>query len=483
MSTTIKLSKAFNNKNSIIVLSNDKTLTNSPYLSKEELKYVNEQRNNKKFTVVINQYQRQVFLQFFDNKDKSDARKNEDCRVAGFKIFQLLKQFELKDINLVDETNTASFALSFCEGMLLSSYSFDKYMSGKKKTYTINRVDIISKSVKQKELDELKVVTEAVFIARDLVNEPQNVLNAKALAKAFSDNGKSAGYKIQILHKSQIAKLKMGGLLSVNQGSIQPPTFSIMEYKPSKPINKKPIVLVGKGVVYDTGGLSLKPTANSMDYMKCDMAGGAVVGAVLYAVAKNKLPYHVVGLVPATDNRPDGDAYAPGDVITMYSGKTVEVLNTDAEGRLVLADALHYAKKYKPELVATFATLTGAASAAIGHYGIVCMGNVHDNIRQQFKSAGDETYERLAEFPFWEEYDELLKSDIADLKNIGGATAGAITAGRFLNHFADDSFMHFDIAGPSFIKGTDSYRGKNGTGIGVRFMYNFIKNYKSYNKK
>jgi leucyl aminopeptidase len=288
--------------------------------------------------------------------------------------------------------------------------------------------------------------------------------------------GKDAGFSVTVLDKEEITKMKMGGLLSVNLGSIDPPTFTIMEYKPANAVNKKPYVLVGKGVVYDTGGMSLKPTPNSMDSMKCDMAGGAAVGGAMYAIAKSKLPVHVIALVPATDNRPDGNAYVPGDVITMMSGKTVEVLNTDAEGRLILADALHYAKSLKPEVVLEFSTLTGAAAAAIGQYGIVSMGKVDDATRAELEIAGNNVYERLAEFPMWDEYDDLLKSDIADLKNIGCPYGGAITAGRFLLHFTDYPYMHFDIAGPAFIKGNDSYRSKNGTGVGVRLITEFIKN-------
>jgi leucyl aminopeptidase len=269
--------------------------------------------------------------------------------------------------------------------------------------------------------------------------------------------------------------MKMGGLLAVNMGSIDPPTFTVMEWKPNKHVNTKPIVLVGKGVVYDTGGLSLKPTPGSMDYMKCDMAGGAAVGAAMYAVAKLKLPLHVMALVPATDNRPDGNAYTPGDVITMMSGLKVEVLNTDAEGRMILADALHYAKQFQPELVMEFSTLTGAAAAAIGQYGIVAMGTCEDDTRRDLHKSGEMVYERLAEFPFWDEYDELIKSDVADIKNIGSPMAGAITAGRFLKKFTDYPYMHFDIAGPAFGKGIDSYRGKNGTGVGVRLIVEYLK--------
>jgi len=186
-------------------------------------------------------------------------------------------------------------------------------------------------------------------------------------------------------------------------------------------------VLVGKGIVYDTGGLSLKPTHDSMDYMKCDMAGAATVAATLYALAKNKVAVHVIGLIPATDNRPDGNAYVPGDVVRMFDGTTVEVLNTDAEGRMILADALAWSDKLDPQLVIDVATLTGAAHAAIGKYGIVAMGNADRKEMEDLKVSGDRVFERIAEFPFWDDYDELLKSEVADLKNIGGRYAGAIT--------------------------------------------------------
>jgi len=185
-------------------------------------------------------------------------------------------------------------------------------------------------------------------------------------------------------------------------------------------------VLVGKGIVYDTGGLSLKPTPASMDRMKSDMSGAALVTGAMYAIAKSELPLHVIALVPATDNRPGENAYVPGDIITMYSGTTVEVLNTDAEGRLVLGDALHWAKRYKPELVVDFATLTGAASAAVGDVGIVCMGTASDELKNSFKASGFAQYERLVEMPLWDEYGELIKSDFADLKNVGWAQPEAL---------------------------------------------------------
>jgi leucyl aminopeptidase len=267
----------------------------------------------------------------------------------------------------------------------------------------------------------------------------------------------------------------MGGLLAVNLGSITEPTFIIMEYKSPDAQNDKPLVLVGKGVMYDTGGLSLKPTGNSMDYMKCDMAGSAAVVGGIAALAKAKLPIHVIGLIPAVENRPGGDAFVPGDIITQYDGTTVEVLNTDAEGRLILADALAYAKQYDPGLVLDFATLTGAAARAIGQTGTVFMGTAEKACRRMVKKVGKKTGERMVKFPLWEEHGEMMDSEIADLKNLGGEFAGASSAGKFLQHFTDYPWLHFDIAGPAFLKSANHYRPAGGTGVGVRFIYTFAK--------
>jgi leucyl aminopeptidase len=202
---------------------------------------------------------------------------------------------------------------------------------------------------------------------------------------------------------------------------------------------------------------------------------GTVIGA-MQAIASNQLPVHVIALLPATDNRPSGNAYAPGDVITMHDGTTVEVLNTDAEGRLILADALSFAKKYKPKLVIDLATLTGAAVAAIGHYGFVSMHKNANDEHKKLKEVGDNVHERLAEFPFWSDYDELIKSDIADIKNLGGPYGGAITAGKFLAYFTDFPFIHIDLPGV-YSKSKYGYRGKGATGMGVRLLYHFIKNH------
>ncbi|MCX6312638.1 MAG: M17 family metallopeptidase, partial [Bacteroidetes bacterium] len=225
-------------------------------------------------------------------------------------------------------------------------------------------------------------------------------------------------------------------------------------------------------------GYNIK-VGNGMETMKCDMGGAAAVGAAMWAIAKAKLPVHVIALVPATDNRVNGSAYVAGDIITMYSGLTVEVLNTDAEGRMILADALAYGEQYSPELVMEFSTLTGAAVAAVGQYGIVCMGTADEKTKAKMKVSGNNVYERLAEFPFWDEYDELIKSDIGEIKNIGGPVGGSITAGKFLARFVNSPFMHFDIAGPAFLSSKEAYRTKGGTGVGVRFLFDFLSNYKA----
>jgi leucyl aminopeptidase len=443
-------------------------------LSEEQIAYAEKQIKNEKKVISINQFNRFVFIVIADDK-KGTAHLKESLRRAASGITGGLNEHKKTSV-IVSSTIDKKFTLAFLEGMILGNYQFIKHKTkAEKEKNTLATMFVHSIEITTKHLEELTIVTDAVCKARDLVNEPVNILNATDLANAFVKMGKEAGFSVEVWNKAKIAANKMGGLLSVNQGSVDPPTFSIMEYKPRRAINKQPYVLVGKGVVYDTGGLSIKPTAG-MDTMKCDMAGAAAVGCLMYAIAKAKLPIHVVGLTPATDNRPGFNAFAPGDIITMHDGSTVEMLNSDAEGRMILADALSYAKKYNPLATFEFSTLTGAAAAAIGPQGIVCMGTVSDKIKNALKESGNNVHERLAEFPFWEEYDDLLKSDIADMKNIGGPTAGAITAGRFLVKYTNYPYMHFDIAAPAFLSSKDGYRAKGGTGVGIRLIFDYFKN-------
>ena len=408
---------------------------------------------------------------YFFVKETNDLEK---MRVAGFQIRQKLD----KKATTLTVVGNGATALAIAEGLALSNYQFLKYFKdADEREYALESIHLLG-DVSEQEITRMNHVIKAVFWARDMVNEPVSYLNAVQLAKEIKEIGLEASLKVEVLDKEAIQQLKMGGLLAVNKGSVVPPTFTIIEYKPAQPINEKPIVLVGKGVVYDTGGLSLKPTAGSMDEMKSDMGGAACMAGTIYAAALNKLNVHLIGLIPATDNRPGGDAYAPGDVITMMDGTTVEVLNTDAEGRMILADAIAYANKFQPELIIDAATLTGAALVAVGTRAICLMSNADSSVNEALIAAGNQVYERMVQLPLWDDYKEQIKSNVADLKNIGGRYAGTITAGKFLEHFAKQPYVHLDIAGPAFTESMENYKGHGGTGTGIRALHHFLENYK-----
>jgi leucyl aminopeptidase len=398
----------------------------------------------------------------------------EKFRKTGAKISSLISSNKLQNISISNLSETTTLLKSFVEGLILANYRFEKYLTNKDKHITpFKNISIVDENFSKKDASELQNLLESIYITRDLVNEPVNFLTAQKLSEIIVELGNATGFKTEVFNKKKIESLKMGGLLAVNKGSLENPTFNIMEWKPKNASNSKPIVLVGKGVTYDTGGTSLKPSSG-MQTMKCDMAGAATVVGLMYAIAKNELPVYVVALIPATDNKLDNKAIVPGDIITMYSGHSVEVLNTDAEGRLILADALHFAKKYKPELVIDFATLTGAAARAIGEHGSVAFQKDAKDALENLKNAGETTYERIVEFPLWQEYFDQITSDIADLKNIGGPEGGANTAAKFLEFFTDYPWIHIDIAGPSFLERNAGYLVKGGTGVGVRMVYEFI---------
>jgi len=455
--------------NTAFLIHTEKELNNK-YFTKEEIVFIKKEIKAENKQIELNRLSSYAYIVILE--EANDYKNHEKTRIAGSNLVATLNKNKITSITISADSD---LTLPFLEGMSLSNYQFLKYFSDKKEN-SCKSVSIIGK-IKTAELKELDGVIKATNHARDLVNEPFSFLTADQISKEMKKLGKEAGFKVEVMGKAKIEALKMGGLLAVNKGSIDPPTFTVMEWKPKKAKNKKPIILVGKGVVYDTGGLSLKPTANSMDFMKCDMGGAAAVIGGMYAIAKNDLPFHVIGLVPATDNRPSGNAYAPGDVITMHNKMTVEVLNTDAEGRMILADALSYAQKYKPEIVLDIATLTGAAAAAIGHYGVVAMGNANEKRMSDLKTSGNNVFERIVEFPFWDEYNEQLKSSIADLTNLGSGSGGSITAGKFLENFTNYPYIHLDIAGPAFLKKNINYTPQGGTGVGVRLFYDFVKNY------
>jgi len=426
--------------------------------------------------VSLNHFSHQHYFVVLEKKRTADLQL-EALRKAGHQLHGLLKKERTTAVFIHNLSENSEAARTLAEGLFLSGYQFEGYKTDEKSRQepALATISLVGDAATAAQVTELQHLLEGVAFARDLVNAPLNKLNAQQFADRLAEAGDEAGYATDILDMARIESLRMGGLLAVNLGSPEPPTFSILEWKPEGAQNPQPYVLVGKGVVYDTGGLSLKPTPNSMDMMKCDMAGGAAVGGVLYALAKNNVPLHVIGLVPATDNRPGGLAYVPGDVITMHSGLTVEVKNTDAEGRLLLADALSFAKKYHPALVIDLATLTGAAVRAVGTEAAAVMGTAEADTTAQLLAAAHRTHERLVEFPLWEDYADHIKSDIADLANLGKGDAGHISAAKFLERFIEGTpWLHLDIAGPAFLTAADSYRGKGGTGTGVRLLYEFL---------
>ncbi len=471
MITLTKAKTIASAKDTLVVLK-DPARLRELQLERNDRQYLVEQLNGDANTAICDISGRLVIV----HRVRDGARnvQLEKARRAGDEMAAKLNAARREEAQLISLQSEAELTLSVTEGAALGTYEFRKYKTTGRNA-SLKKLSILAAEVSVKMLDELSDVCEAVHAARDLVNEPYSFLTATQLSSEIKNLSRNAGFKVQVFDKTRIEALGMGGLLAVNKGSVDPPTFTILEWKPKNAVNKKPILLVGKGVVYDTGGLSLKPTPSSMDSMKCDMAGSAAVACAITAVAKQELPVYVVGLIPATDNRPGGNAYAPGDVIRMHSGLTVENLNSDAEGRIILADALSYGEQYEAELVFTIATLTGAAMRAIGTYGTVTMGTADEKQFERLHQVGEHVFERVARMPFWDEYDDEIKSDVADIKNLGSDLAGAITAGKFLARFTTRPFIHLDIAGPSFLNKRDHYRTKGGTGVGVRLFYEFIK--------
>ncbi len=471
--TTKKIIKTYN----IAILTDGKNNISDISFSEKEKNFIKKSTKNNKKIIEINQFDRFIYIIIID-KDKTNYKTKEKARKAAYNLLKKIDENKLKNLLIYNKTFAQDINLAFIEGLLMSNYSFNKYFTKNlaEKDKTLESIKILDEQITTKDLIKIKTIVDSVFIARNLVNEPFSSLNSVELSDKLIELSKEAGFKIEVLYKKQIQALKMGGLLTVNKASKIPPTFSILEWKPEKARNKKPIILVGKGIVFDTGGYNLKPS-EYMNDMKSDMGGAAAVAGTIYAISKLKIPVHVIGLIPSTDNLIGKDAYVTGDIITMHNGMTVEIKNTDAEGRLILADALSYAQKYSPELVIDMATLTGAAVRAVGDLASAMLSNAEKKTKKALLKSGNETYERLIEFPLWEEYAESLKSQIADIKNLGAIAAGHITAAKFLEYFTQYRWIHLDIASTAFLDKKNDYRGEGGTGIPVRLLVNFIENY------
>ncbi len=370
---------------------------------------------------------------------------------------------------------------ALAEGSVLGLYRFLKYKTNEENdrkkdvrmisllTESVGAVNAMRKGVKVGE-----IIAGSTVMARDMVNSPPADMTPVIIAIKAKEIARQFGLKLRVLDKDRMQKLGMGALLGVASGSMQPPKFVIVEYRKggAKPF----IALVGKTITFDSGGISIKPAEN-MDRMKDDMSGGAAVLGAIRTAAALRLPLNIVGLLPVTENMPSGSAFKPGDVLRTMSGQTIEILSTDAEGRLILADALTYACTYKPAVIVDIATLTGACGVALGTEATGMLGT-NDRFKQKIRAAGEKTGERVWEMPLWEEYYEQIKSDIADMKNTGGRRGGVITAAALLSKFIQKyPWVHLDIAATAWTEKEQPYTPKGATGIGVRLLTQFLRDY------
>ncbi|HUJ13911.1 MAG TPA: leucyl aminopeptidase [Thermoanaerobaculia bacterium] len=423
---------------------------------------------------------RKVTLIGMGKKDKLTMRAVRAALYAMAKIAKKQRDrsiavsvpYELPDLDAEDSTLVVADYLS------QSDYKYDAYITKKDENgnLPISATVIPINGVAAKRLKQLDAEARAlragVRTVRDLGNAPPNLATPTFIAERAQEVARNAGVKCTVYGKKEIERMKMGGLLAVNSGSTQEPRFIVLEYAPKKA--KKHVALVGKGITFDSGGISIKP-ADRMEEMKFDMCGAAAVIGAIEAAAKLELPVKITGAIPSTENLPSGSAYKPGDIITMMSGKTVEIVNTDAEGRMILGDALHYASQLKPDHLIDYATLTGACVVALAGEAAGLFSN-DDELARKLIECGERVGERLWRMPVWDEYQELIRSEWADMKNSGGRWGGAITAAMFLKEFVDcPSWAHLDIAGTAYTEHETAREGRGATGAGVRVTLAFLQ--------
>jgi len=427
-------------------------------------------------------FQRLVLVGLGEKKKVDSDR----VRRAAGKVASLLQEKRIEvatclvDSLVTDSSSVSLFVRAFCEGMILGSYRFDSYRTEKMQDLPrpIKKISLVTsrKAIVEgvgEAAEEACAICRGVILARDLVNEPGNVKAPEFLARSAHAIAEETGMRCTVMEKDELADQGFGALLGVAQGSSRDPRLITLEYTGAS-VEERPIALIGKGVVFDAGGISLKP-AEKMDEMKMDMGGAAAVLGTLLAASLLKLPVNLVGVIPAVENLPSGTAIRPGDILTSLSGRTIEVVNTDAEGRLILADALTYTKRFNPKRVIDLATLTGACIIALGHHATAVLGN-NARLVKDLIAAGEESGERLWELPLWDDYAAQLKSEIADIKNIGGRPAGTITAAAFLKTFAEKfDWAHLDIAGTAWEESGRPYQPKGGTGVGVRLLIDLLR--------
>jgi leucyl aminopeptidase len=386
------------------------------------------------------------------------------------------------DVDAPDGMTAGSLAANIAFGAVLRSYRFDKYRTKEKKEDKpqIGKLSVATAAAAdaKKAFAPMEAVAGGVFLTRDLVSEPPNVLYPESYAKLLQEL-KEDGIKVEVLGEKEMAKLGMGALLGVGQGSIRESKLVVMQWNGAGK-KEQPVAFVGKGVCFDTGGISIKPAAG-MEDMKWDMGGSGVVAGLMKALAARKAKVNAVGVVGLVENMPDGNAQRPGDVVTSMSGQTIEIINTDAEGRLVLADALWYTNdRFKPQFMVDLATLTGAIIISLGNEHAGLFSN-NDELSEKLTAAGKAVHERLWRMPMGDDYDKQLKSDIADMRNTGTRAGGSITAAQFLQRYVKDTpWAHLDIAGVTWSKKDDPTVPKGGTAFGVRLLDRFVAdNYES----
>jgi len=401
-------------------------------------------------------------------------------RALGLGVTELSLPF---DLGTGAEIDAAASADAVVLGAMLGGYRFREF-KGKKKVNTnndenrrknIETVTLIGNKETDSAARRARVVADCVYLARDLSNSPANHLTPSLLASRARDLGKKFGLIVDIYAEAEIEKMGMGAFLSVSRGSHEPPALIVMSYL-SKRKGLRTVALVGKGITFDSGGISLKPSLN-MDQMKTDMSGGCAVFATVLAAARLRLDTDVVGVIPATENMPGGGATKPGDVVTAMDGTAVEVLNTDAEGRLVLADGICFAKRYKPTAVIDLATLTGAAIVSLGSK-TAPLFSTDEKLQTRLQAASEASGERVWPLPLFDYFEKDIKSDVADIKNIGkGREAGSIIGATFLKHFAgtEQSWAHVDIAGTARADGDYEWVKKGSTGFGVMLLVKYLE--------
>jgi leucyl aminopeptidase len=379
--------------------------------------------------------------------------------------------YVVKNLDADGTTRVAAAALSG------GDYKYDTYITKKDdkplpiSAQLVPPDGIDAKRAKQLDL-EAKAVAAGIRTVRDLGNAPPNLATPTFIGNRAEDVAKEVGIKCTVYGKREIEKMKMGGLLAVNRGSAEEPRFIVLEYSPRKA--KKHVALVGKGITFDSGGISIKPSER-MEEMKFDMCGAAAVIGTIQAAAMLALPVRITGVIASTDNLPSGSAYKPGDIITTMSGKTIEIVNTDAEGRVILSDALHYASELKPDHIIDYATLTGACVVALASEAAGLFSN-NDELAQKLIECGERVGERLWRLPEWDDYKELIRSEWADMKNSGGRWGGAISAALFLKEFVNcPSWAHLDIAGTAYMEHETAREARGATGAGVRVTVAFLE--------